>query len=103
MPKPLPLHLATSLEQVAQHSSGDSMGFRGTNPVQVPTLPLPKSGAWVNYVADLHVGKLRLREVKSLTSVTQQGWSQYLNLGNLTPPSYSPYGINGSPTYLGPL
>lgn len=69
--QPFPPHLVKTQEQVAQHSSGDSMAFRVTTPA--PTLPLPKSGAWASYVPNLHKGKLRLGKVKSLTRVTQQG------------------------------
>lgn len=51
------------------------------------------SRIWVSYVCNLHGGKLRLREAKSLTSVTLQGWSQCLFLGSPMSPSYSPYSV----------
>lgn len=54
------------------------------------TLTLPKPWAQRGYVPNLHVGKLRLREVKSLTSITQQGERQDWSPGNLTPPKPQP-------------
>lgn len=90
---PSPFHFTS-------HSSGDSSGFKSLS--SSPTLPLPRYGARVNYVTNLHGGKLSFREVKSVTSVTPQGWSPYLNLGDLTLTICSPYGIYGAPTHLGP-
>lgn len=54
-----------------------------TIPIQIPPL-LPKCGAWGGHVPTLHVGKLRLREVRSLTSVTQQATALTVLYGSLT-------------------
>lgn len=78
-------------------------GFQSHHPSSKPTLLFLESGAWASYVHNLHGGKLRLREAKSLTvSHSKGGASAYL-LAAPGPQATALTVSYRSPAHLGPL